>query len=111
MPYTKAPMLITTRMTAFRIAPFQLNSWLAIEEARTSTMTDSTMPSGLSSRPNSTTAPRIHSSVLMSQRASWSSTPLDDSDPHRTSAPSMASTMPSQNGKYPGPILAAVPME
>ncbi len=59
----EAPMLISTSTTPLRSAPFQLNSWLAIEETSTSTKTDSTMPSGLSSRPNSTTDPRIHNSV------------------------------------------------
>ncbi|MNT48056.1 hypothetical protein D3C72_1848160 [compost metagenome] len=69
------------------------------------------MPSGLSSRPNSTTEPRIHSRVFRSQRARWSSSPLDESEPSSTTAPSTASTRPNRKGKYPGPIFAAVPME
>ena len=97
-------------ITMFTTVPFQWNSWLAMAEMKTRSANETTKPIGFKTRPNKTTEPVTHRTDIQSHFASLSDSPFLDIEVMVTMAPIMARTIPNQNGKYPGPILAGVPM-
>src|SRR5690606_1147120 len=109
-PLTNASQQKTTRKMALTTATRQLNSKLAMLLPTTSRKIDRYRPRGRSNRPNSTTEPVMMNRILKSKRSTVVAVALGESAPSATTAPSTARQMPSQKGKYPGPIRAAVPM-
>ena len=109
-PFTNAKYVNNIKITAFSNEPFQPKSWPAEADTKTSANTATKKPMVGSKIPYKTTEPVIHSMILKSHLGIFSSAVFLANELNSRSKPMNAIKTPSQNGKYPGPILAAVPI-
>ena len=110
-PLTKESQHSTTRNAALVMDTFQLCSWLARLLIATRRNNETISPSGRNVKPNSTMEPTMMARILKSNRSTSVFSAFLFRDDSKITAPRVAITTPSQNGKYPGPIRAAVPIE
>ena len=100
----------TIRNVALIKVPFQWNSWLALADINTKTNTATIKPIVGKRTPYAMTDPVMRPMTFQLKGGIFSIAALALSDFTKISKPKAVITRPSQKGKYPGPILAAVPI-